>query len=36
MITTTKRGMNVAKVEEVKNKKIGDEGRWNEIVIAIV
>jgi hypothetical protein len=26
----------VAKVEEVKNRKIGDEGRWNEIVIAIV
>jgi hypothetical protein len=36
MIITTKRGIKVAKVEEVKNRKIGDEGRWNEIVIAIV
>ena len=36
MMKTMKRGMKVANVEEVKNKKIGDEGRWNEIVIAIV
>lgn len=36
MTMTTRSGMNVAKAEEVKNKKIGDEGRWYEIVIAIV
>ena len=36
MIMTIKRGINVAKVDEVKNKMIGAEGCWNEIVIAIV
>ena len=36
MTITTKSGIKVAKVEEVKNKKIGAEGRCNEIVMAIV
>ena len=36
IIITTKRGIKVAKVEEVINKMTGAEGRWNEIVIAIV